>query len=50
MDVIRPLASTEISGIALALPKLPATTPLFAKVAVIAPVPEPDTSPLKVIV
>ena len=50
MDVIRPLASTEITGIARALPKSPATTPLFANVAEIAPVPEPVTSPLNVMV
>ena len=50
MDVIRPFASTEITGIAVALPKSPATTPLFASVAEIAPVPEPVTSPLNVIV
>jgi hypothetical protein len=50
IDVIRPLVSTVMMGTALALPKLPDTTPLFANVAEIAPVPEPVISPLKVMV
>ena len=50
IEVIRPFVSTVIIGIALALPKSPATTPLFANVALIAPVPEPVISPLNVMV
>ena len=46
--VTRPFASTVIAGISVPEPYVPADTPLFAKVAVIAVAPDPVTSPDRV--